>query len=1022
MKQTMRYISVVALLMCSMMTWADDRVFIVAPTNGTVTVDNANPTGATTVTLTVTPAADYYITLDDIKVEKTSVEAQARRVGEAGPSIADPLEVTVVSVDDTGKGTYQFDLPEGNGAMVSVTFTECETFTPIVTIGNWTYGHMADEPEVTNNKSGGTVTFTYSVDGSNLYSPTVPTDAGKYTVKASIAAKGHYKAAEATADFNIYKAVLNDLFVSIGNWVFFLEPSTPSVEGNLGNGAVTYEYKVKDAGDDTYSKTVPTAVGSYTVRATVAETKNYERAMATASFEIMTVDVTKAVITLSTTSYTYDGTAKEPVVTVKVDDIVIPATYYIVAYTNNVNAGTATVTLTFKDGITGTASTTFTIEKATLKLAVSISSWVYGTTPGIPGVTGVPANAALSFVYKVKDADDKTYSSTVPTNVGSYTVRAIVAESANYKSATATADFEITPKVVENATIILSQTSYEYDGTAKEPEVTVKDGETTIPSTEYKVRYKDNIDVGEAQVSIYDCEGGNYTVNGSTTFPITEGTLSVQVSGYDDYYDTEAHGITVKATEGAEVMYGTTKIYLSQTSPTFIDVGTYTVYFEVTKPNYKPVEGSATVIIREREQGEGYALWIGKTQVTEENRKNVLNDPDPEAPRFFFDPKNNQLVITNNQEALTIESRLYNLTIFLNKKEPSKLERIFGQNGTLSITTYGNEPGSLTLDTKHHDGVICGFSEFSVTGTYMLDPKDGKYAIYDSRFILLKQSGTDYNDLPYYAIAQEASFGQTISPLVHGETITFRADDYMTTDNDGNIVKVPLDNTAINDVLHTFNQDIYPEEEDYFDEDLLCLRIYGRREPQARATRAADDGNDDQLIPGTDEYADAHRGCLTFMVPDGTGSAFVQTETEPGCQLRMRVMGDGSESVSSKDFADGMMRLDYDVAKPSYVLVWLEEDGAVRPEEKRETAHGRIYSIRVMPTSTSKNPLADIEGFPEDMISEVVVFEPTGIHEPKDDGRTVEKRNDAFYDLQGRRVAVPQKGVYIYNGKKVVIK
>ena len=50
MKQTMRYISVVALLMCSMMTWADDRVFIVAPTNGTVTVDNANPTGATTPT------------------------------------------------------------------------------------------------------------------------------------------------------------------------------------------------------------------------------------------------------------------------------------------------------------------------------------------------------------------------------------------------------------------------------------------------------------------------------------------------------------------------------------------------------------------------------------------------------------------------------------------------------------------------------------------------------------------------------------------------------------------------------------------------------------------------------------------------------------------------------------------------------------------------------------------------------------------------------------------------------------
>lgn len=1021
MKQTMRYISVVALLMCSMMTWADDRVYIVAPTNGTVTVDNANPTGATTVTLTVTPAADYYITLDDIKVEKTSEEAQARRVGEAGPSIADPIEVTEVSVDDTGKGTYQFDLPEGNGAMVSVTFTECETFTPIVTIGDWRYGHTADKPKVTDNKSGGTVTFTYSVKGVNNYSATVPTDAGVYTVKASIAAKGHYKAAEDTADFFIYKESLDAFSVSIHSWVFLHEPRTPSVKGNKSNGDVTYEYKVKDADDNTYSKTVPTAVGSYTVRATVAETKNYKGATATADFEIMSLDVTKAVITLSMRSYTYDGTAKEPEVTVKVDDIVIPAAYYIVAYTNNVNAGTATVTLTFKDGITGTASTTFTIEKATLKLAVSISSWVYGTTPGIPGVTGVPANADLSFVYKVKHAAENTYSSTVPTNVGSYTVRAIVAESANYKSATATADFEITPKVVENATIILSQTSYEYDGTAKEPEVTVKDGETTIPSTEYKVRYMDNIDVGEAQVSIYDCEGGNYTVNGSTTFTITEGTLSVQVSGYDDYYDTEAHGITVEATDGAEVRYGTTTIYLSKTSPTFIDVGTYTVYYKVTKPNYKTVEGSATVIIREREQGEGYALWIGKTQVTEENRKNVLNDPDPEKARFFFDPKHNQLVITNNQEALTIESRLYNLTIFLNKEEPSRLERIFGQNGSLSITTYANEPGSLTLDTKHHDGVICGFHEFSITNTYMLDPTAGKYAIYDNRPVLLKQSGTDYNDLPYYSIAQEASFGQTISPLVHGGTITFKANDYMTTDNEGNIIEVPLGNTAINNVLHTFNQDISPERE-YFDENWLCFWMFGSGASLARATRAADHGNDDQLIPGTDEYADAHRGCLTFMVPDGTGSAFIQTETDPGCQLKMQVMGDGSESVSSGDFADGMMRLDYDVAKPSYVLVWLEEDGAVRPEEKRETAHGRIYSIRVMPTSTSRNPLADIEGFPDDMIDEVVVFEPSGIHELKDDSRTVEKRSDAFYDLQGRRVAVPQKGVYIHNGKKVVIK
>ena len=35
---------------------------------------------------------------------------------------------------------------------------------------------------------------------------------------------------------------------------------------------------------------------------------------------------------------------------------------------------------------------------------------------------------------------------------------------------------------------------------------------------------------------------------------------------------------------------------------------------------------------------------------------------------------------------------------------------------------------------------------------------------------------------------------------------------------------------------------------------------------------------------------------------------------------------------------------------------------------------------------------------------------------------TTTKENGAYYDLQGRRVAQPTKGLYILNGKKVMIK
>ena len=49
-----------------------------------------------------------------------------------------------------------------------------------------------------------------------------------------------------------------------------------------------------------------------------------------------------------------------------------------------------------------------------------------------------------------------------------------------------------------------------------------------------------------------------------------------------------------------------------------------------------------------------------------------------------------------------------------------------------------------------------------------------------------------------------------------------------------------------------------------------------------------------------------------------------------------------------------------------------------------------------------------------------VVFadETTGIQSVQGSGLTV----NGYYDLQGRRVAQPQKGLYIVNGKKVVLK
>ena len=72
----------------------------------------------------------------------------------------------------------------------------------------------------------------------------------------------------------------------------------------------------------------------------------------------------------------------------------------------------------------------------------------------------------------------------------------------------------------------------------------------------------------------------------------------IQSGGYSGQYDGLPHGITVTAPEGATVAYGTAAgTYDLDASPTLTDVGTLTVYWQVTKENYKTVTGSADVTI-----------------------------------------------------------------------------------------------------------------------------------------------------------------------------------------------------------------------------------------------------------------------------------------------------------------------------------------------------------------------------------------------------------------------------------------
>lgn len=107
-----------------------------------------------------------------------------------------------------------------------------------------------------------------------------------------------------------------------------------------------------------------------------------------------------------------------------------------------------------------------------------------------------------------------------PKDVGTYQA------SITIDNVTASVTYKIVSKKVAYPTIEVTGT-YTYDGTEKTPAVVVKDEINVISSTEYSVSCENNINAGNATVTITDVDGGNYNVSGSTTFTIDKATITV---------------------------------------------------------------------------------------------------------------------------------------------------------------------------------------------------------------------------------------------------------------------------------------------------------------------------------------------------------------------------------------------------------------------------------------------------------------------------------------------------------------
>ena len=411
---------------------------------------------------------------------------------------------------------------------------------------------------------------------------------------------GNYTFSETEKNFTILPAGQGALsIVNQPGRVQYGDTFTLAVSGGAVAGAVTWTSSDPDTAsiDQNGLVTVHKSGGPVTITAT-RTVPGYETVTATWTFSAGKKPVTP-IVTAKDKEYDGNDTAKL-VITWKDGDLLNGDTIgldgVLSGKFNDANVGTdKSVTITgtkpnsdkYEVKIPSSTTASITPKPASVNGSTPVNLTYDRTAQKL--VTGITAdNGVLAY------SRDGSYFTLLPpeeTNAGTYTVWYKAQASGNYQdSAPVRVDVTIAPKQVKNPTIALSRDTFDYDGTAKEPSVVVKDGTTVIPPSEYTVSYSNNIKVGTATVTITDNPDGNYDVSGNKTFTIQAGAASLKDPPRANdltYNGFEQALVTPGTAVNGKVVYSTTTKDgpYSPSIPGKTDAGIYQIWYKVQGDN-----------------------------------------------------------------------------------------------------------------------------------------------------------------------------------------------------------------------------------------------------------------------------------------------------------------------------------------------------------------------------------------------------------------------------------------------------
>ena len=442
------------------------------------------------------------------------------------------------------------------------------------------------------------------------------------TATLSVTGKGNYSGS-VSKTFKITARAINDVEVTVPDTVFTGVQVRPDVVVSYGN------YQFINNSDYTLSFKDNVNIGTASV---VVTGKNHLSGSRTVTFPIEKADISSTEIAVKNATFT--GSAVKSDVDVRLGNVTLKeGTHYTLSYKNNVNAGTAQVTVSGKGSLEGAVTKDFTIAKADISKASISASGTYapdGVKIGInakfgnytlkssdyivnvptsageqtltisgngnfSGKTTVKCNVAKADIANAKSSlslstDGKGYTVTVIYDGALLTqnkdykvavtesgtgVSAVITGIGNYGGTATISGISNELEAFENAVVTIGKVT--YNGTAQLPSVTVKIGSVTLKSgTDYILSAYDNTNAGTA-TAVITGKGKYAGAEKKTQFTIAPAAISsASISCEDQIYTGQ--GITAQpvVTFNGKTLALGIDYYISGYS-NIVNVGTATV-------------------------------------------------------------------------------------------------------------------------------------------------------------------------------------------------------------------------------------------------------------------------------------------------------------------------------------------------------------------------------------------------------------------------------------------------------------